>query len=220
MFGSLSQISFFLVLLLFGAGCKSAYDAAYYRTMEAFGKEKRDLLVDRVEEARDSQKEAQEQFKSALEAFSEVVGFEGGELEALYDRLNTQYERSQMRAEEVRDEIKEVEDVGEALFKEWEEELEEYSDPDLRRASEEQRRATRRRFDALVTVMRRAEAKMPPVLEAFQDQVLYLKHNLNARAVAALEGKAATLEGDIARLIEEMEASIEEANRFIDEMQG
>ena len=36
---------------------------------------------------------------------------------------------------------------------------------------------------------------MKPVLAAFHDQVLVLKHNLNARAIASLEGTAVTLQG-------------------------
>jgi hypothetical protein len=50
------------------AGCQSAY----YKTMETFGYHKREILVDRVEDARDSQEEAKEQFQSALEKFSAV----------------------------------------------------------------------------------------------------------------------------------------------------
>lgn len=53
---------------------------------------------------------------------------------------------------------------------------------------------------------------------AFYDQVLFLKHNLNARAIASLKGNVASIESDIAVLIREMEASIREANRFIDAM--
>lgn len=44
---------FFLLALCLG-GCSSAY----YKTMENFGVEKRDILVDRVEEARDAQDDA------------------------------------------------------------------------------------------------------------------------------------------------------------------
>ena len=203
-----------------GAACKSAYDAAYFRTLEAFGQEKREILVNRVDDARDSQEEAKEQFASALDEFSALVGFDGGDLEALYDRLEAAYERSDKRAEAVRDRIDEVERVAEALFDEWEAELDEYQDASLRRASERQLRQTRRRYDDLVAAMHRAAETMPPVLRAFNDQVLFLKHNLNARAIASLEGTVATLEDDVAELIAEMEASIDEASRFIDEMQG
>ena len=66
--------------------------------------------------------------------------------------------------------------------------------------------------------MQRAESKMAPVLAAFSDQVLYLKHNLNARAIASLDDTVIELEGEIAGLIADMEASIAEANTFIDAM--
>ena len=45
---------------------------------------------------------------------------------------------------------------------------------------------TRKRYKQLMSSMRRAENSMEPVLVAFQDQVLVLKHNLNARAIGAL----------------------------------
>jgi hypothetical protein len=201
-------------------GCKSAYDAAYYNTMEAFGKEKRDLLVDRVDDARDSQEDAKEQFSNALERFSDLVDYDGGELEAVYNRLETDFERSERQAEDVRESIDEVEDVAEALFTEWEEELTLYSDASLRRSSEQQLGETRVRYNELIQAMRRAESKMDPVLDAFRDQVLFLKHNLNARAIASLEDTARGLETDVASLIAEMEVSIQEANAFIDDMQS
>src|SRR5687768_14304053 len=80
-----------------GAGCKSAY----YGTLEKFGMHKRDLLVDRVEEARDDQEEAKEQFKDALTRFSELTSFRGGELEDVYKKLNSEYEASAQKAEDV-----------------------------------------------------------------------------------------------------------------------
>lgn len=190
----------------------------YYETMEAFGVHKRDILVDRVEDARDSQEEAGEQFRTALERFREVVDFEGGELERMYDRLEAEYERSEARADEVSQRIASVEKVAEDLFEEWERELEEYSDKRLRRSSEEALWETREKYSELIDTMKRAEAKMFPVLARLNDQVLFLKHNLNARAVGSLQGVAVELQGDVDDLIKELEKSIAEANEFIEEM--
>ena len=67
--------------------------------------------------------------------------------------------------------------------------------------------------------MKRAERKIDPVLNAFRDQVLYLKHNLNAQAIASLQSELVSIESDVARLIKEMDASIREANEFIATMQ-
>ena len=207
-------------ILLSGVSCKSMYDAAYYRTLEAFGQEKRDILVNRVDDARESQEDAKEQFSSALERFTVLMNFDGGDLERVYDELNTEFERSESRAKRVRDRINEVEDVATALFNEWEEELDQYTDPKLRRSSEQQLEDTRDRYDQMDRVMNRAADKMDPVLDAFRDQVLFLKHNLNARAIASLEDTAAELQSDVASLIRDMEASINEATSFIEDIQG
>jgi hypothetical protein len=200
--------------LLVLSGCQRAY----YATMEKFGYHKRDILAQRVQDARDSQEEAKEQFQSALEKFSAVLNFHGGALEEQYNQLKAEFERSEVKAKEVRKRIKSVEDVAQALFREWEAELEQYSNTGLRRASAQQLADTRRRYTPLIGAMRRAETKIEPVLSAFRDQVLFLKHNLNARAIASLKQEQITIETDIASLIRAMEASIAEANTFIKTM--
>ena len=207
-------------ILLSGLSCKSVYDAAYYRTLEAFGQEKRDILVNRVDDARESQEDAKEQFSSALERFQVLMNYDGGDLERVYDQLSTEFERSESRAKRVRDRIEEVQDVANALFEEWEEELNQYTDPSLRRASERQLDDTRARYAQMERVMVRAANKMDPVLDAFRDQVLFLKHNLNARAIASLEDTASELQADVEVLIADMEASIDEATAFIDELKA
>jgi hypothetical protein len=111
-----------------------------------------------------------------------------------------------------------VDDVAKALFKEWEGELGQYSSPELKAKSAEELRATKARYEQLLAAMRAAEAKMKPVLAAFHDQVLFLKHNLNAQAIASLEGTKVNLQGDVDRLIADMQRSIDESNRFISTM--
>ncbi len=77
---------------------------------------------------------------------------------------------------------------------------------------------TRKRYGQLIGAMKRAEVKIDPVLAAFRDQVLFLKHNLNAQAIASLHQEMVSVEADIASLIKEMEASIAEADGFIKAM--
>ena len=197
-------------------GCESAY----YGAMEQLGIPKREILVDRVEAARDAQEEAKEQFASALEEFSAVAGFDGGDLEEVYERLNGEFEQSEERAAAVRDRIEAVESVSRALFDEWGTEIEQYSSESLRRSSERQLRDTKRRYDGLVASMWRAEGRIEPVLDAFRDQVLYLKHNLNARAIASLRDELSTIESDVARLLADMEQAIAESDAFISEMRA
>lgn len=205
-----------IVLSLFAfAGCQSVY----YKTMETFGQHKRDILVDRVEDTRDAQQETKEQFQSALEKFSEVVNFSGGKLEEKYNQLKTELERSESKTKALRKNISDVEDVSEALFEEWESELSQYSSDSLRRASQQKLEQTRHRYAQLIGTMKSAEAKIEPVLAVFRDQVLFLKHNLNAQAIASLQDEFVSVEADITSLIKEMDASIAEADAFIKAME-
>ncbi len=201
---------FFLCVL----GCESAY----YNTMENFGVHKRDILVDRVVDARDAQQDAQEQFKSALEEFKSVVNVDGGKLEKAYNRLNNEFEASEESADLIRERIASIESVANALFKEWEEELKQYSSANLKRESQAQLSATRSKYRQLLTVMHKAESRLTPVLNSMRDQVLYLKHNLNARAIQSLKGEVVTINRDVDKLIEAMEKAITEADDFIREM--
>ena len=200
-----------IIAILVLTGCQSAYYAAW----EKVGVEKRDILVDRVENAKESQEDAQEEFSSALEAFSAVVAFEGGELEDVYNKLNSEYENSLSAANDVTDRIDKVESVAEALFDEWEDELEKYQNASLKRESTAKLRDTERRYSALIKTMRKAESRMAPVLSAFQDNVLYLKHNLNASAIGALQGELSTIQNDVDQLIEQMNSAIAESDAFI-----
>jgi chromosome segregation ATPase len=195
-------------------GCSSTY----YGAMEKFGIAKREILVDRVEKTRDAQNEAKEQFASALEHFLAVTKSDGGELQRKYDSLNREFTRSETRAQAVRDRISAVEDVAEALFREWKQEMKQYTSASLRRESEREFDLTQRRYEDLMKVMHRAADRMEPVLATFRDQVLFLKHNLNARALASLTTTNRELEADITRLVADMEASIREAEDFIKTM--
>ena len=206
-----STLIVFAILL---AGCQSTY----YAAMESIGTHKREILVDRVKAGKDAQEEAKEQFQTALEKFTELTQFDGGSLQLTYDKLNRELKRSEDRADEVSKRIDAIQDVSKDLFREWERELKDYQNQDYRRTSEDQLERTRGKYNDLIAAMQRAEASIEPVLVTFRDQVLFLKHNLNAQAIASLDSQTALLKTDIQALIAEMETSIAEADRFIQSM--
>lgn len=197
----------------------TACQSAYYEAAEQVGYDKREIMVDRVEASREAQQEAEEQFQSALEQLSLLVNFDGGDLEDIYDDMRDEYENSERAADEVRARIKAIEDVAEALFDEWQGEIEEYSSSRLQRDSQAKLRETRKRYDGMLAALHRSEAKMDPVLAALKDNVLYLKHNLNARAVSSLKVEFTSLENDIDILIQEMRKAIASSDAFIASMQ-
>ncbi len=196
------------------AGCSRAY----YAAMEQLGWAKRDLLIDRVERARDSQDAARTEFRDALQEFRAVVGGDGGDLQEKYDTVQAAYDDAHARAEDVRERIDAVESVGDALFHEWKGEIAEIRDARLRARSQRLYDDSRQRYARMLAAMQRAEASMAPVLETLHDQVLFLKHNLNARAVAAMRGTVVEIDADVNRLLRDLEQSIALADQFIREL--
>ena len=208
-----------LLFIIFSAVMTNGCSSAYYGAMEKIGIHKRDILVDRVEDARDAQAEAQEQFKSALEQFSSVVQIENTDLKNAYEKLNAEYEDSEEAAKNVSDRIASVESVADALFKEWEDELELYKSVELKNSSRKQLRKTKESYNNMLRSMKQAESSMTPVLGSFRDNVLFLKHNLNAQAIGSLRKEFKNLKGEINRLIKEMNNAIETSNSFISNLE-
>jgi chromosome segregation ATPase len=203
-------------LIVFISGCSSVY----YDTMEKVGIHKRDIMVDRVESARDAQAEAQEQFQSALDQFASVINLEESDLKRAYDSLNHEFEASEAAAQEVTERISKVESVAEDLFEEWQEELTLYENKSLKATSAKKLKQTKQRYQTMLGSMKKAESSMRPVLNTFRDNVLFLKHNLNAQAIGSLRGEFSNLKADINTLINRMNKSIKQSDEFIRGMQS
>ena len=205
-----------LLVMPFGL---SACDKAYMATMEKMGYAKRDILSSRVKSARDAQEDAKKEIQTTLEQFGQVVSYDGGDLESTYKKLNGELENSEDGAKTVRKKIADVESVADALFSEWETELGQYSNADLRRKSQTKLTQTKGRYREMLSAMKRAEQRIEPVLKPLRDQVLYLKHNLNARALAAIKGELVKVDAQVDQLVKDMNRSIAEADKFIQSME-
>ena len=200
-----------LSVILGLCGCSSMY----YGAMERVGVHKRDIMVDRVKAARDTQDKTKNQFVSAMEQFKGVVNFKGGDLEKEYNKFNKTLQKSEAGAKAVHDRIEAVEDVSDALFKEWRSEMEQYSSDSLRDASQKKYDATKLKYDQLVKAMKSAESRLEPVLTPLRDQVLFMKHNLNAKAIAGLSSEVVSVQANVDKLVSDMERAIAEADSFI-----
>ncbi|HRO68045.1 MAG TPA: DUF2959 family protein [Pseudobdellovibrionaceae bacterium] len=205
-------------------GCQSAIEKAArntsYSAYELIGIEKRDLLKSRVGKARSEQKEASENFESALDRLKALTHFDGGNLERQYRSLQSAYDRSAEQAANVRQSIDKVETVASDLYEEWEKEIGEIQTASLKNSSRRKLEETKKKSTSLVAALRKSEKSMTPILAKLKDQVLFLKHNLNAQAVGSLKGESARIENDIEKLLKEMNQSIAEADRFIKELEA
>lgn len=209
-----SRIFGSLLLLLTITGCQTTY----YDALEKVGIPKRELMIKRIESTQEAQQDVQEQFQSALDQFQSIVVFNGGNLEELYKKLNREYEDSVSAADKVNSRIQSIQHVSEALFDEWQDELNLYSSTSLRSASARKLNETKRQYQRMITSMEKSAERMQPVLDVFQDQVLFLKHNLNAQAISSLKGEFAGVKREIDQLITQMERSIAESQRFVEQL--
>lgn len=193
------------------SGCSSLY----YSSMKKLGREKRDILVSRIQDGKEAQQKAAEEIKTAYEAFQEVTNFKGGDLEKAYKKLNKEFEDVEGRANKVHDRVNSIDKVATDLFREWEQEIDKMSNGNLKTESRALLNETQERHRKLMKQMRSSEAKMEPVIRVFRDQVLYLKHNLNARAVQSLKKQVIEIDDDVAALIKDIELTTKEADRTI-----
>ena len=130
------------------------------------------------------------------------------------------FEQSEAAAKRISNRVDQVTSATNRLLEEWRDELQEYNDPAIKQRANVQFDETRLHAEKLIAVMRNAEQKTEPVLDAFRDQVLFVKHNLNMQAISSLSQENAVIEQNVANLIREMETSIAEAEAFINTMKS
>lgn len=191
------------------------FKTVYYHARESIGDHKRTMVVYQIEQACTGLQETRDEFEDALQRFKNIIAVNESTLEHRYHLLNRQYQFCRAKSDAVSKRIRAIEEVSDALFTEWEKELNEYTNRSLRNSSKLQLKTARQNYARLIKSMHKAESKIQPVLAAFKDQVLYLKHNLNARAIAALQHEFIEIGVDIAQLILAMEQTIAEANQFV-----
>lgn len=210
-------LSFFIIMSL--SACGTAQKVKY-STLEKVGIHKRDILVDRIKDTNETQQDAKEEFKSAYDELADLIDTNDRGLEKKYARMADAVSDSEDKANELDQRIKSVNAVATDLFNEWEEELAQYQSASLRRVSEQNLNTTKARYQQLYQSMLISQQRIIPVLEVLQDNTLYLKHNLNARAISNISSEVISVEDKVDSLIRQMEESIAESKRFIEDMQA
>ena len=199
-----------LFLLMSFTSCSTIY----YKSWEVLGKEKRDLLESNMGDLSEDQEDAREEFSSVLEKIQKKYYFDGGKLEDTYDKVSSDYEDLESEVNSVSDQIEKVEEIAEDLFDEWEDEADSFENASYRKRSLASLDKTKKSFKGVLVSARKSEEKMKRLLKKYRDQVLYIKHNLNAKAIGHLSGKLKNLENEMNALILELKSSIEKSKNF------
>ncbi len=193
----------------------SACSSTYYSAWEMLGKEKRDLLRSNVKAVQEEQREAADGFEDALDRLRSLYDVDAGDLEKIYDKLKDDLDDAEGRADDIHERIGKIDSIANDLFDEWAGEIDEISNPDYRSKSRQKLDETKTKYAGLAASLDKSKASMGPVLTQLKDNVLYLKHNLNAAAIGGLSAEVESIEADIEALLADMRSSIAEADRFL-----
>lgn len=209
----------FLVNLILFTSCAGKIEEgikdAKYGAYEMIGYEKRDLFKKEVKSVKNNQEDSQEAFEDALERLQKFYAFKGGRIEKEYNKLKNSYENSLEESHDLSNSIQKLDTVAHDLFIEWKKEIKEITSPDLRKKSSAKLNETRKKYKILYDALKNSEKRMSPLLVKIKDQVLYLKHNLNAGAIEGLRNEGERIQKDIEKLIGEMKDANKEADKFI-----
>lgn len=190
----------------------------YYKSWELLGREKRDLLSSNIESLKGEQEDAKEEFSDVLERMrSEYVG-EKQSLAETYSDFKSDYDDIKDEVDDVTSRLNRIDGLAKALFKEWLVEANEFDSREYRRKSLAKRGETMRSFNKYMKSTRALEAGMNQSLKSLQDEVVFLKHNLNSQIVSQFNVKLATLEKDMEKIIGKIEKSIEGTDSYIKEI--
>ena len=124
---------------------------AYYCTRESIGEHKREIVVYQVEQTCNKLQETKEEFEETLVRFKSLIHTNETSLDHRYNLLNRQYQFCRSKSDAVSNKIRAIQEVSEALFAEWENELNEYSNRTLRASSKQQLKAARQNYSRLIT---------------------------------------------------------------------
>jgi hypothetical protein len=198
---AIGAATFLLMGLLLLSGCQSVHRAA----SERFSLARQDSLVREIDRASRLHQATADQLGVALETYQYVLDPEEFSLRERYELLSREYVRAERLAADTRERIEDMEHAARAHFVDWENRLYEYTDPVIRNASRQQLDASRQEYERVVTHVRRTETRTNRVIQAFGDQVRFLRHNLNQQAIGALRNPATELQLEVTDLMEEMQ---------------
>jgi hypothetical protein len=207
-----------LAIVIVGTFAATGCTSAYYATMQKLGKEKRDILVQRVKDSKKDQEDTKEKLQSTMESFQALTGFQGGSLEKSYKKLNSDYESAAGQVAKLHDRIQSIDKVSGDLFTEWQGEINQMRNAKLKARSAGMLKDSQTRQAVFMKAMRNTETRITPVMALFHDQVLFLKHNLNARAIGSLKGTSAQMDTDVTALMKSIDGSMAEADNLINSL--
>ncbi len=199
-----------MVLLLL-SGCASTYLSVW----ETLGFQRRDLLVARVENAREGADASVAAFERVLDDMMPIAMRDAPVADTRFAALDAAFRDAQDSARRLSSEIEQVETVSQGLFLEWESELAKSRDSDHKRNEQRELATSRQAYNTLIGQFRSAEVGFSPTLNTVRDSIRVLQRNRAEPRSQEDRNALLSLRGDVDRLASELRRAIAVANDFV-----
>lgn len=206
--------SILLLSLLLTSSCSTVY----YNFWETLGKEKRDLLKSKLNDVNNAQEDVEEQYVDNLERIRKEYNFNEGELEKTYDKITDDYEDTNEKQKELSERINKANNIATDLFEEWKNEAYQLQNKNYKRKSLQKLAITKKKYSRTYTTIKKIEKDLNKILRKFKDQVIFIKHNLNAKVIGNLKSEFNDIKIDIKKQIKNIKRSKNQTELFIKEL--
>lgn len=192
-------------------GCQQSF----YPSIKAFKQDKRAMVIDKIRTAKDAEITAKKQFSDTIKTLATVKMSRNGKTNKLCRQLERDINRCGQKATSFIKRAATVERATKEFLRDWEDELDLFTNEKLRRASELKLENTRQQCEEVVHLMKSAGSKIEPAIIALSDYLLFLKHNLSSYTATSLEEEMSVAVNQTEEVIAAMNASILAAEKFI-----
>ena len=154
------------------------------------------------------------------DAVASLEGMMDGDLgedpAATYIAFVERLDGSEKQAEQLRDSIDPMNDNAERVFKQWEQNLREFTSPTMLKRSEQRLEATRARYEKVREAAESAHEQLVEVNQTMRDHALFLGHDLNAGSIEAVKADLREMSGDAGKLDSSLSLCMETARSYVE----
>lgn len=181
------------------------------------GLAKVDDLVDRIERVHVESELAKEAAKSAVRRLRTLAspGFAGDPVET-HQELSLAVDTSESQAARLTESVESMEAAAEPVFDQWRADLDAIVSARVRTRSEQRLRDTRNRYAAIVAAVKPAMEEYEALNRNLRDLTLFLGHDFNASAIAAVDEDVQALEQQVLALDGQLEECLAAAQTYLD----
>lgn len=202
--------------LLTLSGCQHVY----FNTMENAGIDKREIFTHRVEDARGAENQARQQLRDTLDNYRRVLLLDSSDLAQRYDLFTASQARNPVNVRALRQRVANLQDIGEAMFADWQDDLKGYRDQGLRDASAAQLDNTRTSYQRVLQQLRDTESGLNASQALFNDPQLMLRHNLTPDGTNALKNGYPAIQSQVEQQLRQMQATVDSCDAFLRQLQA